>query len=863
LKFVCIIARQFDFLFDPEEKPQKKFPHAFILTPVYEEFKENDAETVGFLIGVTVFSNLLDRLLPEGKNGIIAVLDDTCGNTMSFEMSSGKAIFLGYEDVHETKFDEYERYESNLEMYEEQVEGLCEHNLHIYPSTKLRNNYDTNKPLLYAGVVAISFLLTAALLIVYDCMVNLRQNKTMAGAARTQAIVTSLFPKQIGKKMVEEAYNTNAGQDNTWKKGNKPGLQSIMGANGQVYRYANSSKTSRPLAELFPEATIMFGDLVGFTAWSSMREPSQVFMLLEGLYSAYDELALRRKVFKVETIGDCYVAVCGVPAVRKDHAKTMVRFARDCLDAMHLILNELTVDLGPDTTELGMRVGLHSGPVTGGVLRGDRARFQLFGDTVNTTARLESSGVKNRIHVSQETADRLIAAGKEHWLTPRDSRVDAKGKGLMQTYWVYTKGDTAKSTAVTSSSGDAEELRRNSQDLGNVISVVSKSSNRDVDWTVEILMSFLKEVEARRQSIGANSDSMETIKAAERQIQESNGVPFDEIKEFFHLPKYSASKAMVDPNAIQLESIVVSQLRDFVQCIAHTYHDNSFHNFEHASHVMLSVVKLLKRIFAQTGNEENTDDEAIHDYTFGITSDPLTQFSVVLSALVHDIDHSGVPNSRLSQEQDRLAQIYRGKSIAEQNSVDIAWGLLMDERFDALRMVIYSTVQDLQRFRQMMVHTVLATDIMDRELSQERKERWSATFGLDGDSKNSWAKNAGVDNEVDRKATIVIEHLMQASDVAHTMQHWHVYQKWNARLFNETYRAYKEGRSERNPAEFWYKAEIGFFDYYIIPLAQKLKSCGVFGVSGDEYLTYARQNRAEWEGKGESMVEQLVLDAGR
>jgi hypothetical protein len=267
------------------------------------------------------------------------------------------------------------------------------------------------------------------------------------------------------------------------------------------------------------------------------------------------------------------------------------------------------------------------------------------------------------------------------------------------------------------------------------------------------------------------------------------------------------------------------------------------------------VVKLLKRIFAQTGNEENTDDEAIHDYTFGITSDPLTQFSVVLSALVHDIDHSGVPNSRLSQEQDRLAQIYRGKSIAEQNSVDIAWGLLMDERFDALRMVIYSTVEDLKRFRQMMVHTVLATDIMDRQLSQERKERWYATFGLDGDS------NAFVDNEVDRKATIVIEHLMQASDVAHTMQHWHVYQKWNARLFNETYRAYKEGRSERNPAEFWYKAEIGFFDYYIIPLAQKLKSCGVFGVSGDEYLTYARQNRAEWEGKGESMVEQMVLDA--
>jgi hypothetical protein len=66
-----------------------------------------------------------------------------------------------------------------------------------------------------------------------------------------------------------------------------------------------------------------------------------------------------------------------------------------------------------------------------------------------------------------------------------------------------------------------------------------------------ILMTFLKEVEARRQSIKANSDSMNTSKAAERQIQESSGVPFDKIKEFFHLPKYSASKAVVDPSAIQ------------------------------------------------------------------------------------------------------------------------------------------------------------------------------------------------------------------------------------------------------------------------------------------------------------------------
>ena len=101
---------------------------------------------------------------------------------------------------------------------------------------------------------------------------------------------------------------------------------------------------------------------------------------------------------------------------------------------------------------------------------------------------------------------------------------------------------------------------------------------------------------------------------------------------------------------------------------------------------------------------------------------------------------------------------------------------------------------------------------------------------------------------------------MQASDVAHTMQHWHVYQKWNSRLFKEMYRAYEKGRSAADPSINWYQGELAFFDYYIIPLAQKLKSCGVFGVSSDEYLDYARQNRAEWEKKGEDIVKRLVME---
>lgn len=133
-----------------------------------------------------------------------------------------------------------------------------------------------------------------------------------------------------------------------------------------------------------PLVILRFADMTGFTAWSSVREPSQVFQLLEIVYNSFDNIAKRRRVFKVETVGDCYVAVAGLPEPRKDHAVIMARFATDCIYRMQKIVKALETTLGPDTGDLAMRIGLHSGQVTAGVLRGDKGRFQLFGDTMNT-----------------------------------------------------------------------------------------------------------------------------------------------------------------------------------------------------------------------------------------------------------------------------------------------------------------------------------------------------------------------------------------------------------------------------------------------------------------------------------------------
>ena len=160
------------------------------------------------------------------------------------------------------------------------------------------------------------------------------------------------------------------------------------------------------------------------------------------------------------------------------------------------------------------------------------------------------------------------------------------------------------------------------------------------------------------------------------------------------------------------------------------------------------------------------------------------------------------------KEGNPLAAIYKHHSIAEQNSVDLCWDLLMLPDFKDLRGAIYANAEELQRFRQLVVNVVMATDIVDKELQALRKKRWNAAFA-------EQAPNEGPDLDVDRKATIVIEHLIQASDVSHTMQHWKIYLSWNERFFFELYKAYKEGRAETDPSIGWYKGEIGFFDFYM------------------------------------------------
>ena len=465
--------------------------------------------------------------------------------------------------------------------------------------------------------------------------------------------------------------------------------------------------------------------------------------------------------------------------------------------------------------------------------------------------RMESTGQKNRIQLSSQTANLLVAAGKEHWVCPRATKVFAKGKGELQTYW-YLAGsasDTGESaveyhTSTRGHSDDAESLAPSTPNPNGTVSDVPPLNQRLITWNVENMAVPLKKLIASRKGKKMPSlDSWRKIKIR----RNPDKIVLDELEEFITMTEHGVTDLSDAEDTIVLDDVVIKQLKDYVTTTALMYRPNAFHSFDHASHVAQSVTKLLSRIvtpeqicYDSTFYTQKAAPQLLHDFTFGITSDPLIQFAVIFAALIHDADHPGVPNATLVKEGGDMAKTYRNKSVAEQNSVDAAWGLLMEPQYEDLRRCIYCTQEELESFRKLVVNAVLATDVVDKELGALRRKRWELAFE-NGTEECSPLFEGGAPcrQMMNRKATIIIEYMIQASDVAHTMQHWQIYTYWNERFFQECFEAYKSGRADKDPVQSWYEGELAFFDYYVLPLARRLKECGVFGVSGEEYLNYA------------------------
>jgi class 3 adenylate cyclase len=177
------------------------------------------------------------------------------------------------------------------------------------------------------------FVFTALVFYLYDVTVEIRQNRVMQTAVHSSAIVSSLFPSSVRDQLYPVSQGAMPSEDEIR---NRTPLDAEDATN----------LSGSPIAEAYPETTVLFADIAGFTAWSSPRQPTQVFQLSETIYAAFDKLAKQHGVFKVETIGDCYVAVVGLPTPRKSHAVVMARFASDCRNKMQELTTQLEAKLG-------------------------------------------------------------------------------------------------------------------------------------------------------------------------------------------------------------------------------------------------------------------------------------------------------------------------------------------------------------------------------------------------------------------------------------------------------------------------------------------------------------------------------------
>uniref|UniRef100_A0A8C6QJK7 guanylate cyclase n=1 Tax=Nannospalax galili TaxID=1026970 RepID=A0A8C6QJK7_NANGA len=191
---------------------------------------------------------------------------------------------------------------------------------------------------------------------------------------------------------------------------------------------ANQLKDGQKVAAgEFESCTILFSDVVTFTNICAACEPIQIVTMLNSMYSKFDRLTNIHEVYKVETIGDAYMVVGGVPVPVENHAQRVANFALGMRISAEDVMNPVTGE------PIQIRVGIHTGPVLAGVVGDKMPRYCLFGDTVNTASRMESHGLPNKVHLSPTTYRALENQGFE--IVER-GEIEVKGKGKMTTYFL-------------------------------------------------------------------------------------------------------------------------------------------------------------------------------------------------------------------------------------------------------------------------------------------------------------------------------------------------------------------------------------------------------------------------------------------
>jgi len=187
-------------------------------------------------------------------------------------------------------------------------------------------------------------------------------------------------------------------------------------------------KGEKNISGSYPEVTILFSDLVGFTKMSSQKSAADLVMLLNDLFSRFDKRAENLGLEKIKTIGDAYMAVGGLPIPRSDHAEIAADMALGMFE-------DLTTFNAENKADLNVRIGLNSGPVVAGVIGFTKFSYDLWGNTVNTASRMESTSLPGRIQISPATKEAL----HDKFILEERELMECKGLGQIMTHFLNAR----------------------------------------------------------------------------------------------------------------------------------------------------------------------------------------------------------------------------------------------------------------------------------------------------------------------------------------------------------------------------------------------------------------------------------------
>lgn len=252
---------------------------SYIVTPVFDAFSDG-ANIVAFYFLIVPWERYFTNLLPTGKNGFDVVLDDSCGSVVTFGVDGPEAYLKGAGDLHDTKYDSLGvgwAYEDSFRKmvpiadYDPTTKGEneCIYELYVYPTDTFKELYTSDDPITYAVAVSLIFVFTAVVFLAYDWAVARRQNKVLRTATRTQAIVASLFPENVQERILQEADGKDTDQTTFTPRfrtnRTKDQLRSFLNESDDAENPADAGNTtmslkSRPIADLFPESTVIFAE---------------------------------------------------------------------------------------------------------------------------------------------------------------------------------------------------------------------------------------------------------------------------------------------------------------------------------------------------------------------------------------------------------------------------------------------------------------------------------------------------------------------------------------------------------------------------------------------------------------------------